>query len=79
MSSDALILACSVCFGAADGPMLDAARLGVLVMVALTCGVLAAFGVFFVRIAKAQPSSASWGFQGPPASSKCQRHLQTRQ
>jgi hypothetical protein len=60
MSSDALTLACSVCFGAADGPMLDAARLGVLVMVACTCGVLTAFGVFFVRIARrAHPSLAS--------------------
>ena len=49
MSSDTMI-ACAVCFGAADGPMLDAARLGVLVMVGVTCGMLGAFAAFFVRV-----------------------------
>ena len=51
MSSE-LVLACAVCFGAADGPMLDAARVGVLVMAGFTCGMLAAFGVFFVRLSR---------------------------
>jgi hypothetical protein len=52
MWSDALIVACAVCFGAANGPMLNAARIGVLVMVGITSAMLAAFGVFFVRIAR---------------------------
>jgi hypothetical protein len=53
MSPDAMIvLACSICFGAASGPMLDAARLGVLVMVGITCATLGAFAAFFVRIAR---------------------------
>jgi hypothetical protein len=52
MSFDLLILACSVCFGAADGPMLSAARLGVLVMVGITCSMLGAFALFFARIAR---------------------------
>jgi hypothetical protein len=52
MSYDTAAIACAVCFGAADGPMLDAARLGVLVMVAFTTAMLGAFGVFFVRIAR---------------------------
>lgn len=52
MSPDVLILACTVCFGMADGPMLDGARLGVLVMVGVTAAMLTAFGVFFVRIAR---------------------------
>lgn len=52
MSSEPLVIACAVCFGAADGPLLDAARLGVLVMVAVTCGVLAAFAAFFLRLAR---------------------------
>ena len=52
MSSDALIVACAVCFGAADGPMLDAARLGVLVMAGFTVAMLTAFGMFFVRISR---------------------------
>ena len=47
------LFACSVCFGAADGPMLTAARLGVLVMVGVTCAMLAGFAVFFVRLARA--------------------------
>jgi hypothetical protein len=51
MSPDALV-ACAVCFGAADAPMLDAARLGVLVMAVVTCGMLSAFGVFFVRLSR---------------------------
>ncbi|MGH9409922.1 MAG: hypothetical protein ACRD1V_10765 [Vicinamibacterales bacterium] len=51
MSGDTL-LACPVCFGAADGPMLGAARLGVLVMAGVTCAMLAALAVFFVRIAR---------------------------
>ena len=46
------VLACAICFGAADGPLLDAARLGVLVMAGLTCAVLALFARFFLRIAK---------------------------
>ena len=46
------VLACTVCFGAADGVLLTSARLGVLVMVAVTCGVLAAFAAFFLRLAK---------------------------
>jgi hypothetical protein len=44
-------VACSVCFGAADGPLLSAARLGVLVMLAITCAVLVAFVRFFLRLA----------------------------
>jgi hypothetical protein len=47
-----LVLACVVCFGAADGALITSARLGVLVMVAVTCGVLAAFAAFFLRLKK---------------------------
>lgn len=52
MSCELLILACTVCFGAADGPMLNAARLGVLVMAAITCAMLGLFARFFIRIAR---------------------------
>ena len=47
-----LVVACTVCFGAADGTMITSARLGVGVMVAVTCGVLAALAAFFLRLAK---------------------------
>jgi hypothetical protein len=52
MWSDPMIAACAICFGAADGPLLDAARLGVLVMVGVTLAVLAAFARFFLHLAK---------------------------
>jgi hypothetical protein len=52
MSSEWILLACTVCFGAADGPLLTAARVGVVVMVAVTCGVLGAFAAFFLRLAR---------------------------
>lgn len=52
MSSSAIVIACAVCFGAADSPMLDAARLGVLVMVGVTTTMLGAFGLFFIRLAR---------------------------
>jgi hypothetical protein len=48
------LLACTVCLGAADGLMLTAARTGVLVMVAITCAILAGFAAFFVRLARRQ-------------------------
>ncbi|HEY2431788.1 MAG TPA: hypothetical protein VGI12_03870 [Vicinamibacterales bacterium] len=51
-----LLVACTVCFGAADGPLLTSARIGVLVMVAVTCGVLAAFAAFFLRLARKEDS-----------------------
>lgn len=44
--------ACPICFGAAHGPMLDAARLGVLVMLAITVGLLSVLALFFRRIAR---------------------------
>jgi hypothetical protein len=52
MSSSAVVVACAICFGAADSPLLDAARLGVLVMVGVTCTMLGAFGLFFIRVAR---------------------------
>ena len=54
MSFELLLIACSICFGAADGPLLDAARVGVLVMVGVTCAVLVLFARFFLRLAKNQ-------------------------
>lgn len=52
MSSSAIVVACTVCFGAADGPMLDAARVGVLVMAGFTTAMLGAFAVFFIRVVR---------------------------
>lgn len=52
------LFACPVCFGAADGPMLTSARLGVVVMAAITCALLAAFAAFFVRIGRRAGTAA---------------------
>jgi len=43
-------LACPVCFGQNDSPMASAAKLGILVMLAITVGVLAAFASFFIYL-----------------------------
>jgi hypothetical protein len=41
------VLACPVCFGAEETPMIDGARLGVLVMLAITLAVQGGFVGFF--------------------------------
>ena len=42
--------ACSVCYGSADGPMIDAARLGVWLLFGLVLAIQLAFGTFFVSL-----------------------------
>jgi heme/copper-type cytochrome/quinol oxidase subunit 2 len=46
----ASLLACPVCFGAAESPLIDGAKLGVLVMVAITLVVQGAFVGFFLYL-----------------------------
>jgi hypothetical protein len=58
MSLDPLV-ACTICFGSADSPLLDAARIGVLTMVGVTMCVLAGFARWFVRLAKLAREHAS--------------------
>jgi hypothetical protein len=42
--------ACPICFGAADSPLLDAARLGVIAMACVTLMVLSAFARWFLKL-----------------------------
>ena len=42
--------ACTVCFGEADGPMIDGARMGVWMLFGLTLLVQGAFGAFFITL-----------------------------
>jgi hypothetical protein len=42
--------ACSACYGEAEGPMLDAARLGVLLLFGLVLAVQLAFVLFFLHL-----------------------------
>jgi heme/copper-type cytochrome/quinol oxidase subunit 2 len=46
------LFACPVCFGAAESPLIDGAKLGVLVMVGITLVVQGAFVGFFLYLRK---------------------------
>jgi hypothetical protein len=48
----AFVIACTVCFGNADSPLLDAARVGVLAMAGVTTCVLGTFGWWFIRLTR---------------------------
>ena len=49
--------ACPICLGAVESPLLDAAQLGVIAMVAVTLSVLGAFGAWFVRLARREEAA----------------------
>jgi hypothetical protein len=59
--SSGMVIACTMCFANADSPLLDAARLGVLMMAAVTSSVLVAFACWFKRLARlsSQPRPGS--------------------
>ncbi len=46
------VLACPVCFGAAESPLIDGAKLGVLVLLAVTLAVQLGFVSFFLYLRK---------------------------
>lgn len=46
------VFACPVCFGAEENSLIDGAKLGVLVMVAITLAVQGAFVAFFLYLRK---------------------------
>jgi hypothetical protein len=46
----ASVLACPLCFGAEETPMIDGAKLGVLVLLVITLAVQGAFVGFFVYL-----------------------------
>ena len=46
------VFACPVCFGAKETSMIDGAKLGVLVMLAITLAVQGAFVAFFLYLRK---------------------------
>ena len=65
LAAPRVALACPVCFGQNDSPMARAANLGILVMLVIVGGVLAAFASFFIylvrraRLAAAQASGSA--------------------
>jgi hypothetical protein len=44
------VLACPVCFGASDEPMALATNMGIIAMLVVVAGVLAAFASFFIYL-----------------------------
>ena len=52
MTASASVLACPVCFGGAEGSLIDGAKLGVLALVAVTLTVQGAFVAFFLYLRK---------------------------
>ena len=44
------VLACPVCFGAADGPLVNGSTLGILTLLVVTAAMLCAFGGFFLTL-----------------------------
>jgi hypothetical protein len=53
-----LASACPVCFGASDGPMLRGSSMGILALLAVTLGMFAAFGAFFLHLARRASAQA---------------------
>ena len=47
-----VVLACTMCFGAEETSMIDGAKLGVLVMLAITFAVQGSFLAFFLYLRK---------------------------
>jgi hypothetical protein len=52
------VLACPVCFGAEESPLIDGAKLGVVVLVAVTLAVQLAFVSFFLYLRKRAKQAA---------------------
>jgi hypothetical protein len=50
LGGGATLLACPVCFGAAEAPLIDGAKLGVLALLAVTLTVQGAFVAFFLYL-----------------------------
>lgn len=48
----ASVFACPVCFGAAESPLIDGAKLGVIALVAVTLAVQGGFVGFFLYLRK---------------------------
>jgi len=47
-----LASACPVCFGSSDGPLIRGSSMGILALLIVTLGMFAAFGAFFLHLAR---------------------------
>lgn len=55
-------MSCPSCFGQAQGPLIDAARLGIWLLLAVTLCLQGAFAAFFLYLRRRAASAA----EGPP-------------
>ena len=67
-----LALACPVCFGVSDGPMLQGSNMGILALLLVTLTMLGVFGAFFYtlsrRASNAQDTAGESGLSSSGAS-----------
>lgn len=59
VSTPSMLLACPVCFGASDGPMVQGSNMGVLALLIVTLGMLGVFGLFFRTLARRAAAAAA--------------------
>ena len=50
IGGSATLLACPLCFGAEETPMIDATKLGIIVMLGITLAVQGGFAAFFLYL-----------------------------
>ena len=60
-------LACPVCCGASDGPLLQGSNMGIVALLIVTLVMLGAFGLFFVHLMRRSAAVAA-ATAAPPAS-----------
>jgi hypothetical protein len=66
LAAPAAALACPSCYGAAEGPLIDAARVGMWLLLGVTLAIQGAFAAFFLylrkkaREARDQAIDAEW-------------------
>ena len=46
------VLACPICFGAAEGPMIESMNNAIVLLLGITVAVLGGFATFFIRLAR---------------------------
>jgi len=56
---DRQALACPSCFGQAEGPLIDAARLGVWLLLGVTLGLQGGFAAFFLYLRRRSAQAAT--------------------
>jgi len=62
----AALTACGSCYGLADGPMIDAARLGIWFMLGTTMVVQGGFAAFFIYLRRQSARAAAQPSPGEP-------------